>query len=112
MSKPWRIGGAIYVLGVLAFATYVYFVDFDLIRFLWLASAPCGLAVPAISYLVSIPPILLGLADPVDGWSLVPLVLALWTAAALTNILIAHTIWTHLHTHCPRRTQTTPASAR
>jgi hypothetical protein len=42
------------VLAVFAFATYVYNIDFDLIRFLWLGTAPVGLTVPYISYLDSI----------------------------------------------------------
>jgi hypothetical protein len=104
MSRPWRVGGLVYLLAVSAFATYVYNVDFDLIRFLWLGTAPVGLTVPYISYLDSIPVILLGLGDPIDGNELVPFVIMLWTLAAAANVMIARLLWEALRSHCHRRT--------
>ncbi|WP_432890344.1 hypothetical protein ACQPYH_12600 [Kribbella sp. CA-245084] len=91
-SRTGWLGGAIYVLAVLAFAIYVYAVDFDLIRFLWLGTALVGLAVPYVSYLASVPPILLGLADPVDGNALLPVLILLWTLAAISNVTLARLI--------------------
>lgn len=107
MSRRWRIGGVIYVLAVLMFATYVYLVDFDLISFLWLGTAPLGLAVPYVSYLASTPLILLRIVDPVADNELVPFLVLLWTLAAIGNVVIARTIWDGLRAHCHRRT---PAS--
>ena len=106
MTRPWRIAGAIYVLAVLIFATYVYALDFDLIRFLWLGTAPLGLAVPYVAYLASVPLILLGLVDPVDGNGLVPLLIPLWTLAAAGNVMIARSIWNALRSRCPRQVST------
>ena len=106
LSRPWRIAGAIYVLAVLIFATYVYALDFDLIRFLWLGTAPLGLAVPYVAYLASVPLILLGLVDPVDGNGLVPLLILLWTLAAAGNVMIARSIWNALRSRCPRQVST------
>ncbi|MER7244808.1 hypothetical protein [Kribbella sp. NPDC000426] len=107
-SRIWRLGGAIYVLAVLAFAIYVYAVDFDLIRYLWLTTAPAGLAVPYVSYLISVPLILLGLVDPVDGNGLLPVLILLWTLAAITNVLMARLLFDTLHTRC----RTTPTQRR
>ncbi|MFC6162850.1 hypothetical protein [Kribbella jiaozuonensis] len=111
MSKSWRVGGALYVLAVFAFATYVYVADFDLIRFLWLGTAPLGLTVPYISYLASIPLMLLGPTNLIDSNALVPWLITLWTLAAAGNALLAHLLWNELRSQCRRCTATRAAAS-
>jgi hypothetical protein len=104
VSRAWRIGGVVYVLAVLVLATYVYVLNFDLIRYLWLGTAPLGLTVPYVSYLASVPLILLGLVDPVDGNELVPFLILLWTLAAVGNVVIAWATCNGLRSLCHRCT--------